>query len=256
MRHFTIGVLATSLSILLTATTVLARPASTLTDINGSSGSSAQNQLEQRGFTFIANHKNSQGYVYSYWWNQADKNCVQAESYNGTVMTISDAKPADCNHSAANSAGQAGGRSIMGEGPTSRSHHRQGRDYNAQQLAEFERGYKDGLHNASYHNHSKSDAYAHGYEQGVDERKANLAHHHNRGGYAQVAEYKDLKGARSAGAMEELQRRGFTQVDNGVSGNDRYSVQWRSASHQCVQAIISDGHIYDIRDIETHPKCR
>jgi hypothetical protein len=173
-------------------------------------------------------------------------------------MTINDAKDSDCGHSGGDAAvaGIVAGAVLLGALLSHKSHHTDGKDYNAQQTAEFDRGYKDGLYNASYHNYSRSDAYAHGYQAGVDERHANLSHHHQRGGYAEVAAYKDLQGARAASAMDELHHRGFRQVDNFTSGNTRYSIQWRAASRQCLQATIADGHIYDIRDIQTHPNCR
>jgi len=251
-------VLTTTISATLVTTPALARKADTLTDINGARGSSAENMLEQRGFKYITGNKNSMGYVYSYWWHGGDKNCVVTEVYNGLVETINDAKDSDCNHSGsgAGAAAAVAGLAILGAALASKSHHREGKDYNEQQTAEFDRGYKDGLYNAAYHNYNRDDAYAHGYEQGVDERNANLSHHHNRGGYSETVAYKDLQGARAAGAMDELDRRGFTQVDNFTSGNTRYSIQWRSSSRQCLQATIADGHIYDIRDIQSHPKCR
>jgi len=252
---------ATAACAALVATPVLARKASTLTDINGVNGASAENMLEQRGFAHVSTHKNNSGYINSYWWNSADDNCVVVEVYDGAVMTINDATDQDCGHhkgSAATAAGAVAGAALLGALLTHKSHHHDDGQHAADQKAEadYERGYTDGLHNASYHNYDRSEAYSSGYTAGVDERNANLSHHHNRGGYAQVAQYKDLAGARAAGAMDELSRRGFVQVDNGESGNDRYSVQWRAASRQCIQAIISDGRIYDIRDIQTHPRCR
>jgi len=242
------------------ATPALARQASTLSDINGANGASAENMLQQRGFTHITGNKNSMGYVYTYWWDARDKDCVVVEVYNGLVSTINDAKPSDCNQSSGGSNAGAvaavAGLAILGAALASKSHHRDGANYDDQQTATFDRGYKDGLYNAPYHNYGRDDAYARGYQTGVDERNANLSHHHNRGGYAQVAEYHDLQGARAAGAMDELSRRGFTQVDNFTSGTARYSIQWRAQSRQCLQAIIADGKIEDIRDIKTHPKCR
>jgi len=246
--------------IALVTTPALARKASTLTDINGNSGASAENMLEQRGFKHVTTHKNSQGYAYSYWWHGGDKNCVVAEVYNGVVETMNDAKDSDCNHSGggntAAAVGVVAGAALLGALLTHKSHHKEGKDYDESQTAEFERGYKDGLYNAAYHNYSRSDAYSHGYTQGVDERNANLSHHHGRGGYTSAVAINDLRGARAAGAMDEMDRRGFTQVDNFTSGNTRYSIQWRSTSRQCVQMTIADGHIYDIRDIGKHPGCR
>ena len=91
---------------------------------------------------------------------------------------------------------------------------------------------------------------------GVQQRNANLSHHHGQGGYRQAAQFKDLRDARAAGGMTQLERRGFRQVDNFTSGNTRYSIQWRPQSRQCVQVTIADGRFYDIRDIGQHPNCR
>ncbi|MCB2076196.1 MAG: hypothetical protein KDE55_00705 [Novosphingobium sp.] len=241
------------------ATPALAKKANDLTYINGQNAGSAQNQLEREGFKYISSNHNSMGYTYSYWWDGQSDNCVRTEVYRGVVETIADATDQDCGHhkgSTAAGVGAVAGLAILGAALASKSHHREGTNYDQQQTADFDRGYKDGLYNGAYHNYSRSDAYSNGYEKGVDERNANLSHHHNRGGYAQVAQFKDLEGARAAGGMDELQRRGFTQVDNFTSGNTRYSIQSRPASHQCLQVTIADGHFYDIRDIGQHPKCR
>lgn len=241
------------------ATPVLAEKANQLVDINGMRGSSAEGALQQRGFTHVSTHKNTSGFVNSYWWNERDDDCVVVEVYDGRVMTINDASDQDCGHhkgSAGAAVGVAAGAAILGALLSHKSHHREGRDYDETQTAEFERGYQDGLHHAQYHNYNRDDAYAHGYEKGADEREANLSHHHRRGGYAQVAQFKDLQGGRAAGALDELGRRGFVQVDNFVSGTARYGIWYRSASRQCLQSITADGRIEDIRDIQTHPKCR
>lgn len=251
--------LAASACTALVATPALAKKASDLTYINGENAGSAQNQLEREGFKYISSNHNSMGYTYSYWWHSKSNHCVRTEVYRGMVETIADAKGSDCGHSGGNTAAAVGavaGLAILGAMLSSKSHHHEGKDYNEQQTVEFDRGYKDGLYNASYHNYDRSDAYSHGYQQGVDERKANLSHHHGYGGYYQSASFNDLQGARAAGGMSTLESRGFRQVDNFTSGNTRYSIQWREASRQCLQVTIADGHFYDIRDIGQHPKCR
>jgi hypothetical protein len=185
---------------------------------------------------------------------------VDVESANGQVMTVSDAKDSDCGHTSGGDAAAAGavaGLAILGAVLASKSHHREGTNYDQQQTAEFDRGYQDGLYNAAYHNYSRSDAYSNGYEKGVEERNANLSsRHHGRGGYAQVAQYSDLIGSRAAGGMDELANRGFTQVDNFATGNTRYSIQWRKQSRQCLQVIVANGRLENITDIQTHPNCR
>jgi hypothetical protein len=245
----------------LVATPAMAEKADRLTTLNGLQADGAESALRSRGFTFIDSHRNSMGYVYSYWWDHQDENCVQVEVYRNTVETIQDAQNSDCNQSngggnTAAAVGAVAGLAILGGLLASRSHHRGDNEYSDQDQRRFDNGYQDGLHNAAYHNKHDSDAYARGYEAGVDERNANMGTHHNRGGYVQTVDFHDLEGARAAGAMDEMERRGFQQVDNFTSGNTRYSIQWRRASSQCVQMTIADGHIYDMRDIGQHPECR
>lgn len=252
---------ATTAAAAVIATPVLAEKASQLTDINGSLGRDAESQLEARGFSHVSTNKNSMGYVYSYWWDERDDDCVQVEVYNGRVETISDATDQDCGHhkgSAGTAAAAVAGAAILGALLTHKSHHHEDNQHAADQKAEadYERGYTDGLHNASYHNYDRSEAYSSGYTAGVDQRNANLSHHHRRGGYSQVAQFKDLQGARAAGALSTLEDRGFRQVDNFASGDARYGIWYRAASRQCLQLITSDGRIEDIRDIQSHPKCR
>ena len=244
------------------ASPVLAVKADQLIDINGSLGRDAEYQLQQRGFAHVSTNKNSRGYAYSYWWNEHDDDCVQVEVYDGRVESITDASDQDCGHhtgsNAAAAVGVVAGAALIGAlfGHKS-SHHEDGEHHeDAEAEADYERGYNDGLHGASYHNYSGSDAYAGGYSAGVDEREANLRSHSRRGGYGGFTEVTDLQGARAAGGMEELERRGFTQVDNFTSGTTRYSIQWKRDTRQCVQVTIADGRFYDLRDIGSNPNCR
>jgi hypothetical protein len=176
-------------------------------------------------------------------------------------MTINDTAASDCGHGKA-SAGTAiaavAGAALLGALLSHKSHHHEDDKHLADQQAEqqYERGYKDGLYNAPYHNYAKADAYSSGYQAGVSERSANLSYHSGRGGYAQMARYDDLRDARAAGGMDEMERRGFRQVDNFTTGNTRYSIQYKPDTRQCVQVTIADGHFYDLRDIGRHPKCR
>jgi hypothetical protein len=76
------------------------------------------------------------------------------------------------------------------------------------------------------------------------------------GGAAPV-ELDDLNGARAAGALDEMERRGFRTVDNFQSGaNGSGTVWWNGATRQCMQLITADGRIASVADIRTHPKCR
>ncbi len=181
----------------LAATPVLAEKANQLVDINGMDAGRAESALMSRGFAFISSHNSAGGYTNSYWWDGGTDDCVMVEAYNNRIMTISDAADQDCGHhkgsNAAAAVGVVAGAAILGALLGGKSHHKEGRDYDRAQTREFDRGYTDGLHNASYHNYDRSDAYSHGYEKGVDERQGNLRHHQRRGGYAHNCP-SDLRG--------------------------------------------------------------
>jgi hypothetical protein len=67
----------------------------------------------------------------------------------------------------------------------------------------------------------------------------------------------DLFGARAAGALSDLESRGFRFVDRFQSDSDRAGmVWWNGRSRQCVQLITVDGHIDSFTDIGNHPRCR
>jgi hypothetical protein len=53
-----------------------------------------------------------------------------------------------------------------------------------------------------------------------------------------------------------MNERGFRDVDSFSSGNTQYGIFWQPQTRQCVQLTMSDGRVYDARDIGTHPQCR
>jgi hypothetical protein len=126
----------------------------------------------------------------------------------------------------------------------------------AQAEAQYERGYNDGLHNVAYHNPDRLDAYSSGYTAGVDQRDRNTSSHSGRGGYVAHVSLNDLTGSDSIRAIDTITGRGFTNVDAFTSGNTQYGIYYNRSTRQCVQATYADGRVYDIRDIDTHPKCR
>lgn len=263
MRFSAFGrALALTSAIALATTPALAEKANQLTSLNGLPAEGAESALMSRGFTYVASNTNQMGYTYSYWWDSNDKNCVSVEAYRGSVQTITDASNNDCHHGgdgkAAAAVGVIAGAAILGALLSHKSnHHEDGKHLSsAEAERDYDRGYNDGLHNVAYHNYGDNDAYSSGYQAGVSQRSANLRSHSSRGGYQSYAQIADLKDARAAGGMSELERRGFRQVDNFTSGNTRYSIQYRAASRQCVQVTIADGLFYDIRDIGQHPNCR
>lgn len=73
---------------------------------------------------------------------------------------------------------------------------------------------------------------------------------------AAPVKFDDLVGARAAGALDDLARRGFSSVDSFQSGNGSGTIWWNRSTRQCLQAITVEGRIDSLMDIKTHPKCR
>lgn len=229
----------------------------TMRDIIGRDSDDATRMIKDRNYTYVEGSHDKYGNKHTYWWNERADNCLHVTSYRGNVVDAADAKDKDCNQGGGNTAAAVGavaGIALLGA-LLAKKHHKKGKEYDEQGEAEFERGFRDGLHHAQYHNYSRTDAYSDGYQAGVEQREANLSHHTGGSGYQADARYSDLIGARAT-AIDQLGGRGFTQVDNFVSGNARYSIWWRGQSRQCLQVITADGRLENITDIQTHPKCR
>ena len=247
------GFVAAGVSLSLTVTPVLARSAGQLSDLVGARGSSGENELEARGFSHAKTDEGGDA-RYSYWWHAGDKNCVRVETRDGRYQSITDARDGDCGHggmSTGAAVAAVAGVALIGALLASKANKDAKKDYSQQQSQDYDRGYSDGYYNAQYNNYGNSSAYDRGYRAGVDQRGGNG----NGNGYGNPG-YRDLIGARAAGATDELDRRGYAQVDNYASGNRRYSIRWREPSRECIQVTVASGRINDIRDIGSHPRCR
>ena len=67
-----------------------------LQDLVGAKGSSAEYELENRGYKHIKTEKSNYD-VYSYWWNSQHKKCVSYRLNDGRIKSIVNTPPADCN---------------------------------------------------------------------------------------------------------------------------------------------------------------
>jgi hypothetical protein len=241
-------------------TPAAAKSARDLQYIEGQNYGTAYNQMRDRGFVHIEDHSDNDGRTHTYWWNNDRDDCVHVEVRRGNVTEVSDAKDRDCNKgggggNAAAAVGVVAGVALLGA-LLSKKHHKKDKEYDEQGTAEFERGFRDGLHHAQYHNYNRSDAYSSGYEAGSEQRDANLRHHKGYAGYRQTVQFKDLDGDRARSADTALQNRGFRNVDGFKSNSAAYTIWYRGQSSQCLQMMVVNGRVDDIRDIRTHPKCR
>jgi len=238
--------------------------ASKLNDLVGARAGQAEGDLERRGYVFT--HREDGGdSIYSYWWNQKDRKCVCIRTEDGRYASITDSEPFDCNQKDGDNLSTgakvgiaAGAAAIIGAiALAHRSHHHDdGKHYDdANKEAEYERGYRDGLYNSTYHNYSNTREYSTGYSAGVEQRKNNTRHSTGRGGYRPHVNVSDLVGARGSSGESELESRGFRNVDGFKSGTTSYTIWWNGRTSQCLQVATADGRYDSIVEIQ-HPKCR
>ena len=73
--------------------------ANELQDLVGAKGSSAEYELENRGYVHIKTSKSNSD-VYSSWWNWQKKKCVSYHMEDGRIQSVVNSMPYDCNKNA------------------------------------------------------------------------------------------------------------------------------------------------------------
>ena len=208
-----------------------------LQDLIGAKGSSAEYELENRGYVHIKTDKSSSD-VYSYWWNWQNKKCVSYHMQDGRIQSVVNSMPYDCN------------KSTTGNGYNSYSHQAHHHDNNTHyknksHVGVFERGFNDGLHNKSYHNSYDNaqtrDVYADGYGKGVAQRNKNTSYHSGRGGYGSYAQVNDIKGLSVDAAAQRLTSRGFTQIKQHKHDGKTHRYFYNKNTDQCIETISMHG---------------
>lgn len=244
--------------------------ASVVNDLEGARAAGAMDDMSRRGYWQTSSYK-ADGGIYSYHWNPGSKSCIRLLTRDGRIAATKTSVAEDCGQKSSGGGGDdaaaaaiAGAAIIAGVAALShKSHHRNDQDYNdSQSYAEFERGHRDGLLAHHFADYNNSKQYRDGYDSGVRERGYQSSYRGDQGGYqtartATPVYFDDLNGARAAGALSDLESRGFRTVDNFQSGsNGAGTVWWNGRTRQCLQVITVDGHVEAISDIQTHPRCR
>lgn len=214
-------------------------------DLVGARGSSAETQLQNRGFHHIKTQK--YGYnIYSYWWNQGAKSCICERINDGKVKSIVKSLPADCNKT------MNGTKNVNNNYNHSSHHYDHNSKYNdtANKNA-FERGFNDGQYHKTYdnvyYNANQKSAYSDGYAAGVKERNQNTSYHHN-GNYhsGSFVEWDDQVGRDAEDAYRTLERRGFKEVKIAHTGGTTRRLFHHKGTGQCIVTISIDKEIYKI----------
>lgn len=241
---------------------------SNLRDLLDEKSRFAENTMNERGYVNVAGAESSKG-VYSYWWNQQRNECVCVLTNNARYVSIKDTSPIDCNRNVhanatdnknkgAGLAVGAAAAAIIGAAILSNKshHHDDNKHYDDHETeGAFEQGYRDGKFHTSYHNPFNDDshvqAYAKGYQAGVDERESETSYHSGRGGYQSHTNIYDLKGRPISEVNRELRNRGFEMTDQNGSGGD--AMEWWSnrQTSQCYMLSFNNSYLRQIDKVDS-----
>jgi hypothetical protein len=226
-------------------------------DLQGSRAAGALDTMTQRGYVQVDSGQSGDD-SYTYWWRSRDNRCVRLTTNNGRIADTRSAPASDCGQRGSNNDAGAGvaiaAAAILGVAALShRSHHRGDQQYDAQQTADFERGHRDGLYNYQYSNYSRSDAYARGYESGVQERDQQSSYRRGnnyRGGYQAQQPIADIAYQSADYGRAQMPQRGFTQVtDVRIPGGGHHYIYWNGQTQQCVIMDTRDGRVQNIEEV-------
>lgn len=239
-----------------------AGPADDLRDLVGARGASGESALETRGYTHVDTAK-SRDAAFGYWWSNAKRACVRVTTRDGRYEALTDVDASDCGQTRRDGGVSDGAKVAMAAaailGVTAlahKSHHRDDRNYDERQTADFERGYRDGLYNHAYHNYDSSREYGDGYSRGVEERGRESSYRNNsydRGGYQSYAHLGDLAGRGTGHAWREMARRGFEEAGRRDLGPDRgNNYFWNGQTGQCVDVFVRQGKVESVSEVRRH----
>ncbi len=179
--------LCAALSLTVSGSPAFAQASNELRDLVGVKGASGEADLERRGYTHIDTSKSSNA-AYSYWWNNQKSSCIRVTTRDGRYQALIDVDAADCGQTKKESGVSDGAKVAMGAAALlgvaallHKSHDRDDRNYNEQQTADFERGYRDGLYNNSFNSRGGSGEYRDGYNRGVSERGQQSSYRYGQG---------------------------------------------------------------------------
>jgi hypothetical protein len=128
------------------------------------------------------------------------------------------------------------------------NHYREGYEpAGADETAEFERGYRDGLHNEPFDAYRSSTAFAQGYDAGQKERGNRLSHKNPSSNGTKVPRaafnscVSDAASAMNVGAQD------ISLIKANQEGADNFYLELASGHRHFVCAVNSKGDIFDTR---------
>jgi hypothetical protein len=216
----------------------------------------ASRELPRRGYV-LTHSVSAKGDAYwQYWWSSQRDQCLRVAVNGGRVSQLISTDEHDCNQTVSGASGPSKGAQVAiaaaalaGVAVLAHKSHESEKDratQSPQDVADFERGYRDGLYNQGYHNYNNRPDYVNGYNKGTEKRSAETSYRSNQyqhSGYAAYANVNDLVGARASALDNDMPARGFRNISGYKSSSRAYTFWFNPNSNQCVQAVVHDGRV-------------
>ncbi|WP_224490430.1 hypothetical protein [Robertkochia flava] len=204
------------------------------------------NSMKDQGYSLVKTEKYGSD-AYQYWWTDALKKCVTVHISEGRILSVVNTPDNDCGNSTFGTQPYSYTRSSSYESYDERN------GYNSVSIA-YDRGFNDGLRNRSFHNSyyrdfSQKDAYADGYDRGLETRRKGDHWSGNSG--SSYIEFKDLEGWGALRAYDELIKRGFEEERRYKQGGTTYRTWYHSRTGQCIKTVSQKERISETM-ISTH----
>ncbi len=219
-------------------------------------------ELPKRGYV-LTSVDNRGGKAWEYWWKDRSSRCVRVTIQDARVANVIDTDEHDCGQKPADKSKMSDGAkvaiaaaAILGAAALAHKSHENDKDrskQSPQQVAEFDRGYRDGLYHHGYHNYSNTRDYSDGYQRGSEKRDAETSYRSDRGhdsGYSSYVNVQDLIDARGSSADSELRARGFAPRGGYQDGNRAVSMWWNQSTRQCLSMVVRDGRVNKLDAID------
>jgi hypothetical protein len=232
-----------------------------LSDLLYQSDDFAARELPRRGFV-LTHSLSRHNAIHQFWWNASRDYCVRVAVEKSRVSEVKSSDDHDCNQRSGGSKGPSQGAQVaiaaaalLGVAALAHKSYENNKDrasQSPQDVAEFERGYRDGLYHQGFHNYNNRNDYSDGYQKGQEARSSETAYRSNQGYHSGNSAYvnvNDLVGARGNSADDALRARGFSGK-GGYKQDDRaFSMWWNGGTRQCLNMVVREGRVERLESI-------
>jgi hypothetical protein len=234
-----------------------------LADLVQQGAEPASAALRARGYT-LAHSDTLRGKLWQYWWHAGDDACAMATVNGARVERIVSTAESDCVPKGGNawrmsSKGKVtdkAARQLGVDALMHRSHERDESVHNSvAAVAEFERGYRDGLKGVALARNAPRGAFADGVQAGLTRRTlqaaAPVAGAPTAAGAAAAAnpaQPNTLIGLRGAVLETVMRNHGYVRHSGFAKGRESFVV-WRAGPRQCLRTVARDDVVVEYGDV-------